>query len=450
MSILAFVLSVLLALFALPWFNSFTGKSFDILDIYNWQTVPYLVLGVLILGILSGLYPAFYLSSFKPLEVLKSKPGRRVKGISFRGTLVVFQFVISIFLIIGTLVVYQQMKYIQDVNLGFNKDQIIILHGADALGNKIETFKESLLSNHNIRHISASHTLPGKEFMNWGCGVEGREGLLTLNMNLTDFDFLQTYEMQMAAGRYFSKDFPSDSSAIVINENALNVFGWEDPIERKINMNGQSLHVIGVIKDYHYESLHSEIRPMGMILLPNDWDPTYLSVKVSGEEVHATLSLIEAKWEEITGGYPYHFSFFNQEYQKLYDNEAQTSAMFIFFAVIAIFIACLGLFALSAFVAAQRTKEIGIRKVNGAGINNILVLLSSNFTKWVLIAFTISLPLGVLVMQKWLDNFAYKTNLHWWIFALAGFAALLIAILTVSFQSIKAAVKNPIDALRYE
>jgi len=450
MSILAFVFSIILVLITLPWFNSFTGKAFNIYDIYNWQTIPYLVIGVLMLGVLSGLYPAFYLSSFKPLEVLKSKSAKRANGISLRGTLVVFQFVISIFLIIGTLVVYNQMNFIQNVTLGFNKDQIIVLHGADALDDKIETFKEQLLSNHNIKEITASQTLPGKGFMNWGCGVEGREGWLTLNMNLTDYDFLDTYEMKMASGRYFSENFPSDSSAIVINENALKVFGWEDPIQRKINMNGQSLHVIGVIKDYHYESLHSEIRPMGMIMLPNDWDPTYLSIKVSGDEVPATLKVIEEKWEEITGGYPYHFSFFDHEYQKLYDNEEQTSNMFIFFAVIAIFIAGLGLFALSAFVAEQRTKEIGIRKVNGAGIKDILILLSSNFTKWVFIAFIISLPLGVLVMQKWLDNFAYKTNLHWWIFALAGLAALFIAIFTVSFQSVKAALKNPVDALRYE
>lgn len=450
MSILAFVFSVILVLISLPWFNSITGKSFDIYDMYNWQTLPYLAVGVLVLGILSGLYPAFYLSSFKPMEVLKSKSVKRNKGISLRGTLVVFQFVISIFLIIGTLVIYHQMRFIQSVNLGFNKDQVVILHGADALAGKVETFKEQLIPDHNIKNISSSQTLPGKGFMNWGCGVEGRDGWLTLNMNLTDYDFLNTYELQMASGRFFSKDFLSDSSAIIINENALKVLGWDDPLQRKINMNGQSLHIVGVIKNYHYESLHSEVRPMGMIMFPEGWTPTYLSIKISGEEIPETLALIEQKWKEISGGYPYHYSFFDQEYQKLYENEAQTSSMFIFFAIIAIFIACLGLFALSSFVAEQRTKEIGIRKVNGAGVTNILILLSSNFTKWVLIAFVISLPLGILVMQQWLDNFAYKTNLHWWIFAIAGLAALAIAIFTVSFQSLKAAVRNPVDALRYE
>jgi putative ABC transport system permease protein len=450
MSILAFILSVVLVFIALPWFNSFTGKSFELFDMYNLQTLPYLLAAVLMLGILSGLYPAFYLSSFKPMEVLKSKINRRKNGVNLRGTLVVFQFVISIFLIVGTLVVYRQLDFVQNVNLGFNKEQIVVLHGAGALGNKSETFKELLFTNPNIKKVSTSQTLPGKGFMNWGCNVEGREGWLTLNMNITDIDFLDTYQMQMVEGRFFSKDFLSDSTAIVINENAQKVLGWEDPLQRKVNMNGNSYHVIGVIKDYHYESLHTQVRPMGMIMFPRDWRPSYVSVKITGEDVPETLDFIEKRWATTTGGFPYQFSFFDQEYQQLYDNEVQTSNMFIFFALIAIFIACLGLFALSAFVAEQRTKEIGIRKVNGAGVNNILLLLSSNFAKWVLMAFIISLPLGFFVMRKWLENFAYKIDLNWWIFAVAGLAALFIALMTVSFQSVKAALKNPVDALRYE
>jgi putative ABC transport system permease protein len=450
MSILAFILSVVLVFIALPWFNSFTGKSFELFDMYNLQTLPYLLAAVLMLGILSGLYPAFYLSSFKPMEVLKSKINRRKNGVNLRGTLVVFQFVISIFLIVGTLVVYRQLDFVQNVNLGFNKEQIVVLHGAGALGNKSETFKELLFTNPNIKKVSTSQTLPGKGFMNWGCNVEGREGWLTLNMNITDIDFLDTYQMQMVEGRFFSKDFLSDSTAIVINENAQKVLGWEDPLQRKINMNGNSYHVIGVIKDYHYESLHTQVRPMGMIMFPRDWRPSYVSLKITGEDVPETLDFIEKRWATTTGGFPYQFSFFDQEYQQLYDNEVQTSNMFIFFALIAIFIACLGLFALSAFVAEQRTKEIGIRKVNGAGVNNILLLLSSNFAKWVLMAFIISLPLGFFVMRKWLENFAYKIDLNWWIFAVAGLAALFIALMTVSFQSVKAALKNPVDALRYE
>jgi putative ABC transport system permease protein len=450
MSIFAFVLSILLVYAALPWFNSFTGKSFGIFDIYNLQTVPYLIVGILVLGIISGLYPAFYLSSFKPMDILKSKIRKDPGGISLRGTLVVFQFVISIFLIIGTLVVYRQMSFIQNINLGFNKEQIVVLHGADALAGKVETFKEQLMSNHQIKNVASSQTLPGKGFMNWGCNVEGKDGNLTLNMNLTDFDFLNTYQLKMADGRFFSIAFISDSSAIIINKNAQKVLGWDDPLQKKINMNGNSYHVIGVVEDYLYESIHSAVRPMGMIMLPDSWPPNYISIKITGKDVPGTLRLIEDKWKEIAGGYPYQFSFFDQEYQKLYDNETQTSHMFIFFAIIAIFIACLGLFALSAFVAEQRTKEIGIRKVNGAGINNILILLSSGFTKWVMIAFVISIPLCFYIMHNWLENFAYRTTLQWWIFFIGGFVALVIAVITVSFQSVKAAIKNPVDALRYE
>lgn len=450
MSFLAFLMSTLLVLAILPWFNTFTGKSFVIWDMYNMTTIPYLLLGVFILGILSGLYPAFYLSSFKPVEVLKSRIIRRRYGISFRGALVVGQFVISIFLILGTLVVYRQLNYLQNVNLGFNKEQIILLEGAQALKEKVDVFKEQLLSHSNIKHASISQTIPGRGFMNWGCAPEEKEGWMTLNVNLTDKNFLETYEMTMVDGRFFSDEFPSDSSAIIINENAQKILDWSDPLQRTIHMNNIEFHVIGVIKDYHYESLHSNVRPMGMMMASEGWHKNYVSIKIKGSEIPATLEFIESKWKSLTGGFPYQYSFFDQEYEQLYNNEAQTSNMFIFFAIIAVFIACLGLFGLSAFVAEKRTKEIGIRKVNGADINTILVLLSSGFTKWVTIAFILSLPLSYFIMQRWLQNFAYKVELSWWIFVIGGVIALFIALLTVSVQSIKAALKNPVDALRYE
>lgn len=450
MSLLAFALSILIVLIVLPWFNAFTGKDFGIWDMYNMQTLPYLFAAVLALGVFSGLYPAFYLSSFKPIDVLKAKIGKRKNSVTLRGVLVVFQFSISIFLILGTMVVYNQLGFIQNKHLGFNKEHIIVIESADALKDKVETFKEQLRAHHTIKSVSTSQTLPGKGFMNWGCKVEGMDGWMTLNMNITDLDFLDTYEMTMAEGRFFSREFPSDSTAIIINENGRAVINWDDPLQKEISMNDQKFHVIGVISDFNYESLHTKVRPMAMIMFPKGWSPSFVSIKITGEDVQATLDFIASTWKTITGGFPYQYSFFDQEYQQLYDNEVQTSNMFIFFAVIAIFIACLGLFALSAFVAEQRTKEIGIRKVNGAGINNILVLLSSNFTKWVIIAFILSLPLCILVMQKWLQNFAYKVELHWWLFVIAGLSALFIALLTVSFQSIKAAIKNPVEALRYE
>lgn len=450
MSFFAFLMSILLVLITLPWFNSFTGKSFEIWDMYNLTALPYLLFAVILLGFLSGLYPAFYLSSFKPIEVLKSSIGGKKNGITLRGALVVGQFIISIFLILGTLVVYRQLKYIQNVNLGFNKEQIIILHGAGALEEKAETFKEQLLSYSNIKNVSISQTIPGKGFMNWGCTAEGKDDFMTLNMNLTDNNFLETYSMSMAEGRYFSNEFPSDSSAIIINERAQKILGWDEPLNRKIHMLNRDFHVIGVIKDYHYESLHNDIRPMGMLKSYENWHTNLVSIKITGSDIPETLSFIESKWKIITGDFPYQYSFFDQEYQQLYDNETQTSNMFIFFAIIAIFIACLGLFALSAFVAEKRTKEIGIRKVNGAGINTILILLSSSFTKWVFIAFILSVPLSYFAMQKWLQNFAYKVELSWWVFIIAGAIALVVALLTVSFQSVKAALKNPVDALRYE
>ena len=450
MSILAFLFSFVLILILLPWFNKFTGKEFLLLDIFNMQSISYILIGVFGLGIISGMYPAFYLSSFRPIQALKSSLGNRKGKVSLRGMLVVGQFVISIFLILGTMVVYRQLHFLQNVNLGFDKEQIIVLENAHALDGKYDTFKGQLLTHSDINDVSISWSIPGKSFMNWGCSPEGRDGWTTLNINLTDVDFLKTFGMSMTAGRYFSSDFPSDSSAIIINDNAQKLLEWEDPLERKIKMNNKEFHVVGIIKDYHYESLHTEVRPMGMLVLPESWTPNYVSIKTSGMNVQETLDLVESKWGAITGDFPFQYTFYDQEYDQLYKNEVQTSNMFIFFAAIAIFIACLGLFALSAFVAEKRTKEIGIRKVNGAGINTIIVLLSSGFTKWVVFAFIISVPLSYLIMHKWLQNFAYKVDLSWWIFGLAGLTALVIALITVSFQSIKAAIKNPVDALRYE
>ena len=450
MSIGAFIFATIIITIALPAFNDFTGKSIGIWDIFNWSTAPILLIAVLLIGIFSGLYPALYLSSYKALEALKKKPKWGKKSFSFRGLLVVFQFVISIFMIIGTLVVYRQLNYLQNVNLGYSKDQIILIDGAGELGNNLQTFKEHLLANHSIIDVSASNTVPGKGFMNWGCNAEGIDDWLTLNMNLTDHDFLATYQMEMADGRFFSTEFPSDSSAIIINENALKLLEWEEPIEKKMNLNGRDYRIVGIIKDFHYESLHTEVRPMGMIMFPTGWNPNFISVKISGDQIPETFKYIEETWAERTNNYPFQYSFFDQEYQQLYENEQKTGNLFILFSIIAIFIASLGLFALSAFVAEQRTKEIGIRKVNGASVKHILVLLSSNFSKWVITAFIIAIPISFYVMNLWLQNFAYKSLIVWWLFPIAGLIALIIALLTVSYQSVVAAVKNPVDTLRYE
>jgi putative ABC transport system permease protein len=259
--------------------------------------------------------------------------------------------------------------------------------------------------------------------------------------------------MEMAEGRFFSPDFPTDTAAIVINENANKLIGWDDPIGKTLTFGGTYPYkVIGVIKDFHYESLHEVIRPMGLMMLPHRWvsRPNYISIRVDGEEIRESIKYIEDTWTQFSSGLPLQYSFFDEEYQKLYDNEVRTGKLFMVFSILAIFIACLGLMALSAYVAEQKTKEIGIRKVNGASVRNILELLSGNFVKWVLVAFVLASPLTYLIMKNWLMNFQYRISIDIWIFVIGGVLAMVIALLTISFQSIKAAIRNPAETLRYE
>jgi putative ABC transport system permease protein len=453
LSLTAMLLAATIVLFILPFFNNLSGKEFSFLDVFNGQSILWMMGAVILLGIISGLYPALFLSSFKPVSVLKGQGIRGGKSASLRGVLVIFQFIISIFLIVGTLVVYRQLQFVQNKNLGYDKDRIIVLQGTDILSEKTNVFNDQLMSYHHIQSVSSSNYIPGKGFNNWGCGVEGSDTWMTLNMLVVDRNFQETYKMQMAEGRFFSIDFPTDTSAIIINENASKLIGWDDPIGQNIYFGeDRSYKVVGVIKDFHYESLHEVIRPMGLMMLPHRWvrNPYYISIRVDGEEIQETIQYIENIWNKFSNGLPLQYSFFDEEYQELYDNEVRTGKLFMVFSALAIFIACLGLMALSAYVAEQKTKEIGIRKVNGASVRNILLLLSLNFVKWVLIAFVISSPITWLIMKNWLENFQYRISMDGWVFVIGGITALIIALLTISFQSIKAAIKNPVEALRYE
>jgi putative ABC transport system permease protein len=453
LSLIAMLLAVILILLVLPLFNDLSGKDFTFIEIFNGQLIAWMIGAVVFLGIFSGFYPALFLSSFKPVSVLKGQSIRGGRSSSLRGFLVIFQFVISIFLIVGTIVVYKQLQFVQNKNLGYDKDKVIVLEGADILSDKSKFFIDQLTLNHHIQSVSSSNFIPGKGFQNWGCGPEGSDNWMTLNMMIVDQNFKETYKMEMAEGRFFSLDFPTDTLAIVINENANKLIGWDDPIGKTIGFgDNNNYKVVGIIKDFHYESLHEVIRPMGLMMLPHRWvrNPYYISIRVDGVEIRETIKYIEETWNHFSNGLPLQYSFFDQEYQKLYDNEVRTGKLFMAFSILAIFIACLGLMALSAYVAEQKTKEIGIRKVNGASVRNILTLLSMNFVKWVIMAFVISTPVTWLIMKNWLENFQYRISMGGWIFAMGGITALVIALLTISFQSITAAIKNPVESLRYE
>jgi putative ABC transport system permease protein len=455
LSFVSLALGLLIIQILLPAYRNFIGRELTMPYFDNFWVIPSLLGLGLLVGVVSGSYPAFFLSSFKPISVLRGRTGSSKGSALLRNILVIFQFAISIFLIAGTLVVFEQLKFFQNKRLGFEKEQVLVVHNPGALGDNVTPFKEALRTNSTIINVSGSNTLPGRSFSNIGFGAEGVEKSFTLNLCVCDYDFLETLKLEMAQGRSFSKEFPTDSHAAVLNEKAAKLLGWENPIGKKINnwaLDRGDFIVIGVIKDYHYESLHQEIRPQALFLSGGYYKNTesYISVRLNTENVSETVQYVGNTWNDFAPGKPFEYSFLDKDYDNLYINEKQTRSLFSIFSALAIFIACLGLFGLASFVADRKTKEIGIRKVLGASVPRIVNHLNKSFLKWVLIANLIAWPTAWYFMNQWLENFAYRIGLTWWVFVLAAALALLIALMTVSFQTIKAAIKNPADSLRYE
>lgn len=455
MSLLALLLAIVIVFSLMPAYQNLLGKEIDLRLFENPTIIAVLLSLGLIVGIVSGSYPAFFLSSFKPVIVLKGNVDDNKKGSWLRNILVIFQFTISIFLIIGTFTIYNQMKLFQNKKLGFEKEQVMIIMNPGSVNDNIDVFKETLLTHHTISDISGSNTLPGKSFSNWGFGAEGVEKNFTLNACICDYDFLKTLQMELDQGRFFSRDFPSDSCAAILNESAVKLLGWENPIGKKINnwaTNRGNFTVIGVIKDYHYESLHQEIRPMALFLIGGYFQRTqgYISARLKTENITETVDFVESTWEEFAENMPFEYSFLDEDYENLYINERQTRKLFTIFSILAIFIACLGLFGLASFTAERKTREIGIRKVFGASVPGIVVLLNRNFAIWVLLASLLACPAAWFVMKKWLENFAYRTTISWWMYISAAALALIIAWLVVTYQTYRAALRNPAESLKYE
>jgi len=455
MSFVALILAVIIVISLLPAYQNLLGKPIELHFFDNPVIIPLLLLLGLIVGIISGSYPAFFLSSFKPVIVLKGNVDENKRGSWLRNILVIFQFTISIFLIIGTFSVYKQIRLFQNKNLGFEKEQVLVIQNSGSVNENYDAFKEALLSHHTISDVSGSNTLPGKGFSNLGFGAEGVEASFTLNTCVCDYDFLKTLKIDLAQGRFFSRDFPSDSCAAVLNESAAKLLGWDNPLGKKINNwseNRGIFDVIGVIKDYHYESLHQEIRPMALFLIGGYFQrtPQYISARLTTENMSETIDFVEQTWNSFAENMPFEYSFLDEDYDNLYINEMQTRKLFTIFSFLAIFIACLGLFGLASFIADRKTKEIGIRKVFGASVPGIVILLNRNFTIWVLIASGLACPVAWYAMKKWLENFAYRTSISWWIYVLASILALIVAWLVVTYQTYKAARRNPAESLKYE
>jgi putative ABC transport system permease protein len=463
LSVFSFILALGITVIAIPYFNVLAGVEISI-PFAQPRFIFLMFLAALFIGVLAGLYPSLFLSAFKPVNVLKGKLSLGMKSGAVRSGLVVFQFVISIFLIVATITVQKQLSYIQNKKLGFTKDQVVVLHDTHVLGSQTEAFKQRLLASPSITHASTSAFLPiagwGRHDTSfWPEGMQAsQENLTSMQYWTVDHDYIETLGMNVVAGRNFSPEFPSDSSAVIINEAAARKFGFENPLGQRIVTFDFSSGVIdasktltytivGVVENFHFESLRQNITPLCLQLGSST---AHMSFRFQSADTQDVIALLETNWKSMAPGQPFQYSFLDDAFGKMYASEQRLGSIFGIFAVLAIIIACLGLFALTAFTAEQRTKEIGIRKVLGASIGSIVVLLSKEFGKLILIAFVLSLPISWFAVDWWLQHYTFKAEVGVTIYLLSGVAAFVVAWLTMGYQSVKAAICNPVDSLRSE
>jgi ABC-type antimicrobial peptide transport system permease subunit len=449
----AHAISMILVELLLPGYNNLIGKQLDV----NYHS-PFLYLGlismVLFCGLTAGSYPAFYLSSLKPLNTMKGVINNYPGNQQFRRVLVIFQFLLSVLLIICTLIVSRQLSYLQNMKLGFNKDNIgYFMFPSAPWDPKLITLKKELLNNPEISSVT-------KIFINYNnpLNIEGttggfnwkgkKEGDDILFYTLgADEDYARTFQLEIKEGRYFSSEYSTDNNAIVINEQAAKILGFKDPVGEAItNSGGSKLNIIGVVKDFHFQSLHHKIGPL--IMQPGTSNTFFIKIKPG--HITSIVESVRKTYNSFKPDIPLDFHFLDDDYNNLYRTEKRMGKIFGYFSFLAIIISCLGLIGLSSFMIERRTKEIGIRKINGAKSNEIFFLLSKEYIIWVMISIIIACPIAWYTMNNWLQNFAFRINISLWIFVLAGVIALLIALLTVSWQSYRAAGKNPVEALRYE
>ncbi len=461
LSLFSLVLALGIAVLLLPMLNQLAGKSLHPDVLFSGRFLPLLILLVLLVGCLAGSYPAFYLSSFQPIHVLKGKMAAGFKSSWLRNSLVVFQFFISIGLIVSTLVIYRQLHYIRNKEVGFNRDQVLVIHDTWSLGRDGTTnLRKDLLTLAGVTNATVTGDLPtvgGGQYWQQGwfrdASLDARKATLMTTLRVEDH-YVPTLGMQIVKGRNFDlAQFPTDSTAIILNEAAVGTLGVKDPLNL-ILYNHDDLfktityHVVGVVKDFNYNSMHDKIHPLIMVVNTFNWGS--MAVRFHTNDVFSLVRQVESKFHAAKQGLPFSYTFMDNDFDKLYHAEQQTGQIFIAFAVFAILIACLGLFGLVTYAAEQRTKEIGIRKVFGARVTSIVGLLSKDFTILVGIAVLIAFPVAWWAMHKWLETFAYRTEISWWIFLVAGAVALAIALLTVSIQTVRAAVANPVKSLRSE
>jgi putative ABC transport system permease protein len=460
-SVIALAIALVIVELLLPAFNTMTGRPLSMSMLQNWQGLTVFLSLAFAVGILSGIYPAFFLSGFNPVSIFKGTiplgSGSPATA-GLRKALVVTQFAITCVLLIGISVVYQQLNFLRAKNLGFNKEQVMFIKAKPDVSRQLDAFRSELLQSQGIVGVSSASNIPGQGVFAYRFVPEGgsRDNPVMLPLMLVDYDFLQTMNIDVTQGRGLSREHPSDpAEAFLLNERAVQDFGWEDnPIGKKMELFAagttqiaKSGYVVGVIRDYHFESLHHEVKPL--VLTYSGWND-YYAVKISGGNMNEALAQIESVWEKFSPAWPLEYVFLDRKLEQLYQNENKLAQIINAFALIAIVIACLGLFGLSTYAAEKRVKEIGIRKVLGASARSIVSLLTGDFIKLVLLANVVAWPAAYFAMNKWLHNFAYRVDVSWPVFATAGALTLLIAVLSVSAQAIKAALANPVESLRYE
>lgn len=456
-ALFALVFALSLVYMVLPKFSEFIGKNLTLNFFENIPLFIVLFLTAVVVGLSAGLYPAAFLSSFKPVKVLKGRLDSRRKGVSFRTVLVVFQFTVSIILIVSIGVVSNQLTYMRTKSLGFDEEHVVVLPATQVMTQRLDDFKARLLSNPNILNVSAAKRVPSGRLLDSSgarllSGETSQPITFRIARLLVDYDYIPTFKMELAAGRNFSREMGTDAEqAFIINETAVRRIGWGSPEEavgRAFGYGRMKGRIIGVVKDFHFESLHQEISPILMHL--SSIDLNQIAVRLSRQNIPKALTFLKNVWEEMRPNYPFSYYFIDENFDQQYKAEADLQRIFSYFAFLSIFIGCLGLFGLAAYSAECRTKEIGIRKVLGASAGGVVVLLSKEFTKWVLLANIFAWPAAYIILSQWLQNFAYRSGLHFETFLLAGLLSWLIAFLTVSYQAVRASLADPVSALKYE
>ena len=457
-SIVALVLALVITWLLLPYFNQLSGKEIFVSNVFQPAMILSLVVLIIIVGLLAGSYPAFFMSAFQPIDVLKGKLAKGFKRSWLRNALVVFQFTISIMLIFGTIVIYNQLNYIQNKDLGFDRRGVITINNTSVLGDQAKTFRDELMKITGIGTATMSGYLP----VNFNRSNDAyftsptldQKSAISMQNWVVDENYVSALNIQIVEGRNFSPQFPTDSSAIIINEAAAKFLATKDLLNKKLynirDVNSKALnewHIIGIAKNFNFNSLRDVITPLALRFGASNGN---ISLQVTSPNIAALIVQVKNKWHSMAPAVPFSYSFMDEDFNRLYTAEERTGKIFISFAIFAILIASLGLFGLITYAAEQRVKEIGIRKVLGADVGNIVMMISKDFMRLVFFASLFAFPIAWWAMNKWLQDFAYRVNIGWWVFAAAGIVAILIALITVSFQSIKAAMANPVESLRTE